>query len=92
MLGRALNVMLEVTTTPSRSGARVAATTEHVIVNNKAVPIDLEIRQAVESYYTDVELESTSRPMRRKFGDLAWRFDVPPGEEVLRYRVSARSP
>jgi hypothetical protein len=92
VLGRALNVMLEVTTSLSRSGARVAGTTEHVIVNNKAVPIDLEIRQAVESYYTDVELESTSRPMRRKYGDLAWRFDVPPGEEVLRYRVSARSP
>ncbi|HUQ51668.1 MAG TPA: hypothetical protein VM692_05570 [Gammaproteobacteria bacterium] len=92
VLGRALNVMLEVTTSPSRNGARVAATTEHVIVNNKSVPIDLEIRHAVESYYTDVELESTSRPMRRKYGDLAWRFDVPPGEEVLRYRLSARSP
>jgi hypothetical protein len=93
VLGRALNVMLEVTTEmPSRSGTRVAATTEHRIVNNKSVPIDLEIRHAVESYYTDVELDSTSRPMRRKYGDLAWRFVVPPGEEELRYRVSARVP
>ena len=92
VLGRALNVMLEVTTVPSRSGTRVVAATEHRVVNNKSVPIDLEIRHAVESYYTDVELDSTSRPMRRKYGDLAWRFVVPPGEDELRYRVSARVP
>jgi len=30
--------------------------------------------------------------MRRKYGDLAWRFTVPPGEELLRYELSALSP
>ena len=92
VLGRALNVMLEVTTDPSRDGGRVVATTEHRIVNNKSVPIDLEIRHGVEGWYTDVEVDSTSRPMRRKYGDLAWRFAVPPGEEQLSYRLSALEP
>lgn len=92
VLGRALNVMLEVTSDRSRSGERVVAATEHRIVNNKSVAIDLEIRHAVEGYYTDVTLDDTSRPMRRKYGDLAWRFSVPPGEEQLSYRLSGRLP
>ena len=93
VIGRALNVLLETTTEyGGRGGDRVVVTTEHRIVNNKAVPIDLEIRHALEDYYTDVEVESSSRPMRRRYGDLAWRFAVPPGEELLRYELSAREP
>jgi hypothetical protein len=91
-IARALNVLLEITTGwdyGGRNDDRVEVTTEHRIVNNKAVPIELEIRHAVEDYYTDIEVESTSRPMRRRYGDLAWRFVVPPGEELLRYELSA---
>ena len=93
-IGRALNVMLEITTEwdygeTRRNEDRVVVTTEHRIVNNKAVPIELEIRHGVEEYYTDVDIEQSSRPMRRKYGDLAWRFTVPPGEEQLRYELSA---
>lgn len=91
-IARALNVLLEITTDwdyGGRNDDRVEVTTEHRIVNNKAVPIELEIRHAVEDYYTDIEVESTSRPMRRRYGDLAWRFVVPPGEELLRYELSA---
>jgi hypothetical protein len=94
-IGRALNVLLEITTGwdyGGRSDDRVVVTTEHRIVNNKAVPIELEIRHGVESHYTDVDVESSSRPMRRKYGDLAWRFAVPPGEEQLRYEISALEP
>jgi hypothetical protein len=96
-VGRAQNVMLEVTSTLERGSSRrgrtrVGALTEHRIVNNKSVPIDLEIRHGVESYYSDLELRRTSRPMRRKYGDLAWRFEVPPGEERLRYELSALEP
>ena len=47
---------------------------------------------ASRTIYTDVELERSSRPMRRKYGDLAWRFAVPPGEELLRYELSALEP
>ena len=54
VIGRALNVMLEVTTDwdygeSRRNEDRVVVTTEHRIVNNKAVPIELEIRHGVES-------------------------------------------
>jgi hypothetical protein len=94
-IGRAQNVMLEVTMSSNyadRRGSRsVAVATEHRVVNNKAVPIELEIRHAVESYYSDVRVDDSTRPMRRKYGDLAWRFVVQPGEELLRYRLSALS-
>jgi hypothetical protein len=92
-IGRAQNVLLE-TTTEFAAGARdrVAVTTEHRIVNNKAVPIELEIRHGVESHLTDVELERSSRTMRRKYGDFAWRFTVRPGEESLAYELSALDP
>jgi len=73
-----------------RNSDRLVATTEHRIVNNKEVAIEIEIRQGAEIDLTDVKLEKTSRPMRRKYGDLAWRFAVPPGEQVLRYEISAR--
>jgi hypothetical protein len=95
VIGRAQNVLLEITTelgSGGRNRDRIVATTEHRIVNNKAVPIELEIRHGVEAYLTDVELERSSRPMRRKYGDLAWRFAVAPGEELLRYELSALEP
>ena len=95
VIGRAQNVLLETTTqldSGGRNRDRIVATTEHRIVNNKSVPIELEIRHGVESYYSNLKVDRTSRPMRRKYGDLAWRFVVPPGEEELRYRVSARVP
>jgi hypothetical protein len=93
VIGRALNVLLETTTQyGGPAGDRIVVATEHRIVNNKAVPIDLEIRHGVESYYTDVEVDSSSRPMRRRYGDLAWRFSVQPGEELLRYELSALAP
>jgi hypothetical protein len=93
IIGRAQNVLLETTTDlAASSGDRVAVTTEHRIVNNKAVPIELEIRHGVESHLTDVELERSSRAMRRKYGDFAWRFTVRPGEESLAYELSALDP
>ncbi len=95
VIGRALNVLLETATEWDRGGRnddRVVVTTEHRIVNNKSVPIELEIRHGVEYYYTDVEVERSSRPMRRRYGDLAWRFAVAPGEELLRYELSALEP
>ena len=93
VIGRAQNVLLE-TTTGLTAGIRdrVTVTTEHRIVNNKAVPIELEIRHGVESFLTDVELERSSRTMRRKYGDFAWRFSVQPGEEALTYELSALDP
>jgi hypothetical protein len=89
-IGRALNVSLEVTTEWDDAGERTIVMTEHKIVNNKSVPIELEVRHAVESHFTNVKVDNSSKPMRKKYGDLAWRFTVPPGtEQVLAYRLSA---
>jgi hypothetical protein len=91
-IARALNVTIEVTTDRERRDGRdrVIVAAEHKIANNKSVPIDLEIRHAVEGGYTDVRVDRSSRPMRKYHGDLAWRFAVPPGTgQVLRYELSA---
>src|SRR5690606_21293504 len=92
-ISRALNVMLEVTTGLARSGpsnrTRTPVTADYRIVNNKSVPIDLEIRHSVESRYRNLQIEESSRPAGRKYGDPAWRFTVRPGEDTLRYRLSA---
>jgi hypothetical protein len=73
-------------------GRRVTATTEHRIVNSKAVPIDIEIRHGVEDWLSP-RVRRASRPPGRVRGDLAWRFVVPPGaEETLRYELSAIPP
>jgi hypothetical protein len=99
-IGRAQNVMLEVelVRTPlerrGRRGFTVAA--DYRIINNKGVPIDLEVRHSIEedsngrSYYTNQKVDRTSRPMRRKYGDFAWRFVVEPGEDLLSYQLSAQ--
>jgi hypothetical protein len=93
-IGRALNLSLEVTTDwdydDERDDRRLIVTTEHRIANNKSVPVDLEIRHGVESDYTNVKVDQSSKPMRKKYGDLAWRFTVPPSSgQVLAYRLSA---
>lgn len=95
VIGRASNVLLETTMDwdyGGRNEDRVVVQSEHRIVNNKAVPIELEIRHGVESYYTDVKVRRASHTMRRKYGDLAWRFSVRPGETVLSYEISALEP
>jgi hypothetical protein len=97
-IGRAQNVMLEVqlgwnpVERRGRRGLTVGA--EYRIVNNKAVAVDLEIRHSVDdgagrSRYTNQKVDRSSRPMRRKYGDFAWRFVVQPGEELLSYQLSA---
>jgi hypothetical protein len=97
-IGRALDVAVAVTMERSegrgKNGAeRLVVTTEHRIVNNKGLPVDFEIRHPVASGLRDVKVEQSSRTMRRKLGDLAWRFELPAAsEQVLRYRLSALEP
>jgi hypothetical protein len=93
VIGRAQNVLLEIASDwRQERGARWTVATEHRIVNRKAVPIDIEIRHAIDASLTDARVDRTSKPMRRKYGDFAWRFAVPPGEDLLRYELSARGP
>jgi len=98
-IGRAQNVMLEVKLNwkPEQRRGRRSLTVgaEYLIVNNKAVPVDLEIRHSLEAdvgnrdRYTNQKVDRSTRPMRRKYGDFAWRFVVEPGEELLSYQLSA---
>jgi hypothetical protein len=96
-IGRAMNVALEVdvdwdSETELRDACvdRVVVTAEHRIVNNKSVPVELEIRHPSDGGYRNAELDESSRPMRKKYGDFAWRFAVSPGTQgVLRYELSA---
>jgi hypothetical protein len=68
---------------------RTVVTAMHAIVNNKATAVDLEIRHA-GAELRDARVEESSRPMRRKYGDFAWRFSVPAGtRSELRYVLSA---
>jgi hypothetical protein len=93
VIGRAQNVLLEVASEwQQERGARWTVATEHRVVNRKAVSIDVEIRHAIDASLTDARVDRTSKPMRRKYGDFAWRFVVPPGEDTLRYELSARGP
>ena len=83
VIGRAQNVLLEIASDwRQERGARWTVATEHRIVNRKAVPVDIEIRHAVDGYLTDAKVDRTSKPMRRKYGDFAWRFVVPPGSPI----------
>jgi hypothetical protein len=93
-IGRAQNVALDVGLEIGRARGdgfldRVVVTAAHRIVNNKGVPVDVEIRHAVESNFSDVRNGGSSKQMRRKYGDFAWRFIVRPGsEETLTYEIS----
>ncbi len=93
-IGRALNLTLEITTMfeNTAEGAnreRRSTSNEYRIVNNKTVAVDMEIRHFIESRFVDARLDSTSHPMQRKLGDYAWRFPAQPGEQELRYQLSA---
>lgn len=93
-IARAQNVGVEVTRDYDRVGSgsreRTVVGTQHRIVNNKSVPIDIEIRDAVGSEWRSVKVRQASETTGRKYGDLAWRFEVPAkSEHVLRYEISA---
>jgi hypothetical protein len=96
-IGRALNVALEIDVDWDRERGvrdacveRVVVTAEHRIVNGKSVPVDLEIRHPANALYRNAQIDESSRPMRMRYGDFAWRFAVSPGTQgVLRYELSA---
>jgi hypothetical protein len=93
-IGRAANLTIDATM-GFREDHRFTAdytlvTAEHRVMNNKAVPITMEIRHGVESDWESLKVRSTSMRMRKKFGDLAWRFSVPAGGvAVLSYELEA---
>jgi len=92
-IGRALNLTLETTTDFDLErrirGEFTIVGQEHRVVNLKGVPVTMEIRHSVEGWRS-LKVRRSSQREKDKYGDLAWRFNVPAGGvEVLRYELEA---
>jgi hypothetical protein len=94
-IARALNVTLESKTELRDEGEeagalRAAVSAEHRVTNAKDATIEIEIRHAAGGVWQGLRLRSSSSPMRKKYGDFAWRLKVPARSEVtLRYELEA---
>ena len=72
---------------------RVYLPLEFRMVNDKPVPVVVEIRQGPMYEYPDLRVGKASARTTRKAGDYAWRITVPAqGEARLSYEVSGRVP
>ncbi len=73
-----------------RGRTRLTVHVLHHFTNNKDAPVSIEVRHAGGSGYSSPVVRSSSLRAGKKYGDLAWRFMVPPGgEESLRYELRA---
>jgi hypothetical protein len=87
--------MLEATTERAYEGAGadfdvISVLAEHRIMNNKGVPIEIEVRHGWSDRFTDVDVRDSSAPARRKYGDYMWRITVPANEaRLLTYVLEA---
>jgi hypothetical protein len=97
-IGRALNLTLEATTENAYEGGNadfdvISVMAEHRVMNNKGVPIEMEIRHGWSELFTDVEVRRSSAPAGRKYGDYMWRITVPANEtRLLTYDLDAIEP
>jgi hypothetical protein len=97
-IGRALNLTLEATTENAYEGGNadfdvISVMAEHRVMNNKGVPIEMEIRHGWSELFTDVEVRRSSAPAGRKYGDYMWRITVPANEtRLLTYELDAIEP
>jgi hypothetical protein len=97
-IGRALNLTLEASTEQSFEGGgrdfdAIAVMAEHRVMNNKGVPVEVEIRHGWSESFTDVEVRRSSARAGRKYGDYMWRLTVPANEtRVLTYELEAIEP
>jgi hypothetical protein len=97
-IGRALNLTLEATTENAYEGGNadfdvISVMAEHRVMNNKGVPIEMEIRHGWSELFTDVEVRRSSAPAGRKYGDYMWRITVPANEtRLLTYELEAVEP
>jgi hypothetical protein len=93
-IGRALNLTLEsqfdVGVEIDDGGTeRIDVVVDHRVVNDKEAPVQIEIRHAAREWNTPRVRKATLRT-QRKYGDLMWRFTLPPGEtQVLHYELRA---
>jgi hypothetical protein len=96
-LARAMNVSLEFEQEAqdredTDDDDRMTITNSYRFFNGKSVPISVEVRHGLSRYWTRPEVLESNLRAGRKFGDLAWRFRVPPGaDQLLRYKLRATS-
>jgi hypothetical protein len=93
-IARALNLSSEYThfNNPKFSdGSRIRVESTHHFVNNKELPVSVEVRHAGDSDMTSPVVIRSSLRAGKKNGELAWRFKVPAGgEQWLRYDLESR--
>ena len=92
-IGRALNLTLETTSDfdlERRLGVKFTIVgREHRVVNHKGTAVTMEIRHSIAGWES-LKVRRSSLRATSKYGDLAWRFNVPAGGvEVLRYELEA---
>jgi hypothetical protein len=94
-IARAMNLASEYTLESEDSkrsnGLRqITVQVRHRFVNNKDAPVSIEVRHAGPGAYSSPVVVKSSRRAGKKYGDLAWRFVIPPGgEEALTYELRA---
>jgi hypothetical protein len=97
-IGRALNLTLEATTENDYDDANddydvIFVLAEHRVMNNKGVPIEIEVRHGWSDRFTDVDVRDSSAQTRRKYGDYMWRIAVPANEmRLLTYELEGIEP
>lgn len=94
-IARAMNLTSEYTLEAdgdSRAGGlrHVTIKVLHQFTNNKEAPVRIEVRHAGTDGYSSPVVVKSSMRAGKKYGDLAWRFAIPPGSrESLSYELSA---
>jgi len=72
---------------------RVYLPVEFQIVNDKPIPVTIEMRQGPMYEFEELRVKQASLAPHRKAGDYAWRISIPAhGEARLSYVISGRPP
>ena len=88
-IGGALDVLIEYRSV-TREGALTTLEADVLAMNDKGVPIELEVMHLADQDYIDLAVEQSSRPFDRVGDYFVWRFELPPGSERLTYTLSGR--
>ncbi|HEU4624374.1 MAG TPA: hypothetical protein VFS52_06400 [Steroidobacteraceae bacterium] len=96
-LARALNVGLEFEQEHDKDETEdsdvFTVTNAYHFWNDKDVPILIEVRHRVDSYWGRPRVIRSNISAGRKYGDFAWRFTLEPGRDrLLRYTLQADVP
>jgi hypothetical protein len=94
-IARAMNLTSDYTLEKQDSSRRngrpqLVVHVAHHFANNKDAPVSIEVRHTGGGSYSVPEVLKSSHRTGRKYGDLAWRFVIPPGaQDSLSYELRA---